>query len=190
MIVNQKSNRTLKLILCSLFAALIAIGALIQIPVPYMDYFTLQFLFVLFAGILLGPGLGAAAVIGYIAMGLIGLPVFAAGGGIGYVLRPSFGFLLGFAGAAFVTGWILSRIRIKKSWHYFAAVLCGFCVTYAIGLVYKYLILNFYLGQATPWSIVILSCFPLDIPGDLLLCIVAASVGKQMDKIRPRGGLA
>lgn len=46
--------QTKKLVLCSLFTALIAIGAFIQIPVPMMDYFTLQLLFVLLAGILLG----------------------------------------------------------------------------------------------------------------------------------------
>ena len=41
------STRVRRMTLCGLFSALIAIGAFIQIPVPFMDYFTLQFLFVL-----------------------------------------------------------------------------------------------------------------------------------------------
>ena len=61
-----------------------------------MDYFTLQFFFVLLAGIILGGKRGALAVGCYVALGLIGIPIFAAGGGIGYIFRPSFGYLLGF----------------------------------------------------------------------------------------------
>ena len=86
-----------------LFAALIAVGAFIKIDIPlplYTMHFTLQWLFVLLAGFILGKKLGALSVITYIIVGLAGVPVFAAGGGIGYVLRPGFGFLLGFILAA------------------------------------------------------------------------------------------
>ena len=58
-----------------------------------MDYFTLQFLFVLLAGRLLGPVNGTIAVAVYVAVGLAGVPIFAAGGGISYLFRPSFGYL-------------------------------------------------------------------------------------------------
>jgi biotin transport system substrate-specific component len=179
---KSKSNKTQKLVISGLFVALIAVGAFIQIPVPYLDYFTLQFLFVLLAGMLLGHKLGPAAVAAYVAIGLIGIPIFAAGGGIGYVLRPSFGYLIGFIVAAFTTG-ILLKKRNTKYWHYLVASLGGFIVTYAIGIVYKYFILNSYLGEATPWSLVFLSCFPLDIPGDLLLCILAAGIGKRLNQL-------
>ncbi|MEA4988261.1 MAG: biotin transporter BioY, partial [Anaerovorax sp.] len=73
--------KTKKLVLCSLFSALIAVGAFIQIPVPFMDYFTLQFLFVLLAGMILGSKLGMISVAVYVAAGLAGFPIFAAGGG-------------------------------------------------------------------------------------------------------------
>ena len=49
----MKQMTTAKLALCSLFTALIAIGAFLQIPLPNFDYFTLQFFFVLMAGMLL-----------------------------------------------------------------------------------------------------------------------------------------
>ena len=47
--MNTKTKKlsTVSMVLCGMFAALVAIGAFIQIPVPYMDYFTLQFFFVL-----------------------------------------------------------------------------------------------------------------------------------------------
>ena len=84
------------MVLCGMFAALVAIGAFIQIPVPYMDYFTLQFFFVLLAGLILGADKGAISVGCYVLLGLVGVPIFAAGGGIGYIFRPSFGYLVGF----------------------------------------------------------------------------------------------
>ena len=98
------------MILCALFAALIAVGAFIKIPVPVVP-FTLQYLFTMLSGLMLGSKWGLAAVGIYIALGLAGLPVFAQGGGIGYVLQPSFGYIIGFALGAFVTGLIAQKKR-------------------------------------------------------------------------------
>ena len=63
--------------MCSLFVALIVVGAFIKIPVPVVP-FTLQLLFTMMAGLLLGGKLGAVSVGVYILMGLLGLPIFAA----------------------------------------------------------------------------------------------------------------
>ena len=103
-------------------------------------------------------------------------------GGIGYVIRPSFGYLLGFIVAAFVTGFLAERLKSKSFSSYLAAALGGFVVTYAIGLTYKYCILNFVSDTPATWAMVFLSCFPLDMPGDLLLCAAAAFVGSRMNK--------
>ena len=73
------------MVLCAMFVALVAAGAFIRIPVG-TDVYTLQFLFTLLAGLLLGPRLGATAVATYILLGLVGVPIFASGGGPGYVL--------------------------------------------------------------------------------------------------------
>ena len=169
------------LVLCGMFTALTAIGAFIQIPVPYMDYFTLQFFFVLLAGIVLGGKKGAASVGCYVLLGLLGIPIFAAGGGIGYIFRPSFGYLLGFIAAAFVTGSICEK-RACNYRNYFLACLAGFVVTYGIGILYKYFILNYYADTPATLAVVLLSCFPLDMPGDFVLCMVAAGVGVTLRK--------
>lgn len=170
-------------VLCAMFTALVAVGAFIQIPVPYMDYFTLQFFFVLMAGILLGGKLGAISVGCYVLLGLMGVPIFAAGGGIGYVLRPSFGYLIGFIVAAFVTGTISRKMSISFL-HYFLSCLAGFAVTYGIGIFYKYFMLKYYIDTPQTLWIIFASCFPLDMPGDLVLCGLASLLGTHLTRIR------
>ncbi len=178
---------TYTLVLCSLFTALVAVSAFIQIPVPYMDYFTLQFGVVLLAGMLLGPKYGPLSVAVYVLLGLIGLPIFAAGGGFSYVLRPSFGYLLGFIAAAFVTGLVCQSGK-PGFVRYLLGALAGFGVTYLIGLTYKYCILNFYLHTPATWLVVLAACFPLDMPGDLLLCVLSALIGPRFYKWTARKG--
>jgi len=170
----MKKIKTIELVLCGLFTALTAVGAFIQVPVPGMDYFTLQFLFVLLAGMLLGSRLGAFSVLAYVLIGLVGFPIFAAGGGIMYVLRPSFGYLIGFIFTAFVTGKLVENLKITGIKKYLLAAFAGLFVCYAIGLTYKYFMLNLYVGEKTPVWLVFLDCFPLDLPGDILLSFLAS----------------
>ena len=84
-------SRTRNMVLCAMFTVLVAIGAFIRVPVPFVP-FTLQVLFTTLAGLILGPKLGAMSVTLYVALGLLGLPIFASGGGIGYVFQPTFGY--------------------------------------------------------------------------------------------------
>ena len=81
-------SKTKTLIYCSLFTALIAAGAFIKIPVPVVP-FTLQYLFTMLAGLLLGSKRGTISVVAYMLLGLAGLPIFSEGGGLWYVFKPS-----------------------------------------------------------------------------------------------------
>ncbi|HEX2190818.1 MAG TPA: biotin transporter BioY [Longimicrobiaceae bacterium] len=87
------------------FAAATAVGARLAIPLPGTPVpFTLQPLFVLLAGAVLGARLGAASQALYLAAGVAGLPVFAMGGGLAYLLGPTGGYLLAYPAAAFLAG--------------------------------------------------------------------------------------
>lgn len=99
---------TKDMIMCALFTALIAVGAFIKVPVPVVP-FTLQFLFTMLAGLIMGGRLGAISVGLYAVLGLVGLPIFAEGGGIWYVLKPSFGYIIGFALGSLVTGLMVEK---------------------------------------------------------------------------------
>ncbi|MGO5052711.1 biotin transporter BioY [Lachnospiraceae bacterium LCP25S3_G4] len=179
---NQRTVTTKELVLCALFTSLIAIGAFIQIPVPFMDYFTLQFLFVLLSGMLLGPKLGALSVTTYICIGLVGFPIFAAGGGIQYIFRPTFGYLLGFAATSYVVGFLCRNSQTTTFKRYFIIALIGMLITYLIGFTYKYFMLNLYIQETTSLWTIIFASLPLDIPGDTVLCILAALLANRLKK--------
>src|SRR3989441_10161283 len=95
------------------FAGLTWAGARIWVPLPFTPVpGTLQVLPVLLAGALLGARAGAASPALYLLSGVAGLPVFAlAGAGPGYMLGPTGGYLIGFVGAAYVTGSLLAGFR-------------------------------------------------------------------------------
>ena len=130
------------LAVCALFTTLTALGAYIKIPIPVLP-FTLQFLFVLLAGLLLGSKKGAASVGVYVLLGLSGVPVFTEGGGFWYILKPSFGYLLGFILAAYVTGKMSEHMEGLSFWKLMGICLVGLLIVYGAGMVYYYAICNY-----------------------------------------------
>nr|WP_321308014.1 biotin transporter BioY [uncultured Sphaerochaeta sp.] len=92
-----------RLLLTSLFSALIIVGAYLRFPLPPVPI-TLQTLFVLLAGFLGGPAVGLGSTAIYLLLGAIGLPVFSSGGGLGILLGPTGGFLFGLLPASFLAG--------------------------------------------------------------------------------------
>ena len=148
-----------------LFTALIAAGAYIKVNIPVQPFpmhFTMQFLFVLLAGFLLGAKKGAICVGIYLAVGLSGIPVFAAGGGPAYLIRPTFGFLLGFVFAAWITGKLSSlRLGAGTAWDLFSAFW---------GMMAYYV----------SWKLVVINCFLITVMEDFLLCVMAAFLAKRI----------
>jgi biotin transport system substrate-specific component len=164
---------------CAMFAVLIAVGAFIKIPIPVVP-FTLQFFFTMLAGIILGGRLGAISVGIYICLGLLGLPIFAEGGGIWYILKPSFGYLLGFCLATFVTGKLVERMKEITIPKCLAANFLGLLIVYAVGMIYYYIICNYVIMTPIALPPLVLYCFLLAVPGDICLCILAALLTKQL----------
>lgn len=175
----MRSSKTRDMILTAMFVTLIAAGAFIKVPVPVVP-FTLQYLFTMLAGLLLGGKRGFLAVCVYILLGLAGLPIFAQGGGIGYVLQPSFGYIIGFAIGAWVTGEIANSVGKPGYPRLLAANFAGLGIVYLVGMVYYYLISMFYLRTPIGVWTLILYCFILAVPGDIVLCVVGAFLGKRL----------
>lgn len=174
-----------EMVLCALFTALIAAGAFIRIPVPFLP-FTLQFLFTMMAGLLLGGRLGAVCVCIYAVLGLIGLPIFAEGGGFWYLLKPSFGYIIGFAVAAYVTGKLVEKSEKLTTGRILAANFAGLAIVYSIGMIYYYIICNFVIHTPIGLWPLFLYCFLLIVPSDILLCVVAAIIAKRLKPVLAR----
>lgn len=176
---TKKTTAARDLVYCAMFTVLIAAGAFIKIPIPVVP-FTLQFLFTMMAGLLLGGKLGAISVGIYMILGLIGLPVFAEGGGIWYLAKPSFGYIIGFCIASFVTGKMVEKMSNLTIPKYLLANFTGLIIVYGAGMIYYYIICNYVIDNPIGVWTLFLYCFILAVPGDIFLCIVAAYLAKRL----------
>ncbi|MCM3409699.1 biotin transporter BioY [Metabacillus litoralis] len=177
----MKKSSTVSLVTVSLFASLSAIGAFIKIPLPYVP-FTLQVLFVFLAGSLLGSKKGFQSQLIYVAIGLAGLPVFTQGGGIGYVLQPTFGYLIGFMAGAYVVGAIVERVSNPKIFHFIIANFAGLAVVYFFGVIYLYIALNTWMGFESSFAHAVMIGFVYSIAGDLVIAIIAGFLAVRLYK--------
>ncbi len=148
-------------------AGLTALGAFIRIPLPAIPL-TLQTAAVLLSGILLGPRLGALSQAAYVITGLAGAPVFAQGGGFGYVLNPTFGYLLGFVGGAAVTGALTGTWREASSLRLALSMCAGLAVIYAAGVSYLYWNLLVIQEKSLSFPAVVKIGLLVPLPGDIL----------------------
>jgi biotin transport system substrate-specific component len=155
-----------------MFVLLTSIGAYVSIeirnvtPVPI----TLQPLFVILAGAVLGPRAGALAMATYVLLGAAGAPVFA-GGRAGYVwlFSPSGGYLLAYPAAAFVVGLLAGRSA--GGLRLFGALTIGMALIYLGGLSQLWLMTRQDLGTVFLQSVV-----PF-LPGDLFkICLAWLTV--------------
>lgn len=163
----------------ALFVTLITIGAFIRVPIPVCP-FTLQLLFTTLVGLLLGPSKGALTVGLYVAMGLAGLPLFTAGGGPAYIFQPTFGYLLGFIAGAWVAGTIAGRPADWTRRRLLAAVYVNLAVVYAFGVAYTYAVSHYYAGAETGLWALFLYAFFVEIPGDVLVCLLAFYIARRL----------
>lgn len=144
--------------------------------------FTLQWLFVLLAGLLLGSKRAFYSVTTYLVIGLVGFPVFARGGGPAYLIRPTFGFLLGFAFAAYAMGKVCEILHSSKIRTWILAAAIGYVIYYGTGILYFYFITHFIVvtPNTVGWAAIFaVYCLPTMFP-DGLLCILAIMLAARL----------
>ena len=186
--LNRGRRVAAELAKCAIFVVLMIVSAFIKIPFPLVPL-TFQTVVAVLAGLLLGPLYGTAAVGVYIFMGLLGLPVFTSGGGFAYVVQPTFGYILGFAAAAFVAGALCGRgkaaqITLRGA---LLASVAGFLVNYIVGVPYFLLIWHFYMHNGGVWQAAVTYNL-IYMPKDLALCLLAGflawRVRPLLDRLR------
>jgi len=180
----SKRQSTLKLSIqditqIGMFTALTAIGAFISIPVGPVPI-TMQSFFVLLSGVILGSRKAMLSQIVYLLLGLAGLPIFAGfSGGLQTIIKPSFGFLLGYIVAAYCVGKITEK-KSSTTKHISLSVLAGTIIIYAVGLPYMYYVLNIMLSKNMNIMQILQMGMLLFIPGDTLKAITAVFVGRRL----------
>ena len=195
---QQRKNYLLTLTLIPLFTVLMCVSAQIRIPVPVIP-FTLQVTVAIMSGLLLGGKLGFLSQLLYLAMGLLGLPVFAGGGGLGYVFTGSFGYLVGFLFCALIGGLLADSLDRRTNGvrvpyiRILLISLIALLICYLFGIVYLYFLSNFYTGYAgTKYTFLTTLAFgSLPYIGkDIVLCILASELTRRLWRFRFRGTMS
>ena len=152
------------------FVALIAAGSWISIPLPPVPL-TLQTLFVLLAGVVM-KRYAVIPVTLYVLLGAMSLPIFHNGtAGLGVLLGPTGGFLIGFIPAALITGLAYEHESPK----YRVAGLIAACVTYlSAGVIWLS-----YSASVSVLQAILIGVAPFLI-GDTLKALAAYTIGKRV----------
>lgn len=176
MTTHRFDNRDLARI--AVFTAILAAFSFIRIPIGPVPI-TMQNLAVMLAGTVLGPWLGALAVLLFLALVLVGLPLLGGNGGFAVFVGPTAGYLLGFALGALIVGLIAHQGHRLTWWKTALACVCGgMLVPYLCGIPVTAAVLGQNIAN-TAWSA---AAF---VPGDIVKIVLATVITGALWKAYP-----
>ena len=182
----MKKFRALDLTLAGMFVALMAIGANIATIAPFLHVggvpITLQTFFAILAGAILGSRLGSIAMIVYMLVGIVGVPVFADFiGGPSIIFRPTFGFIISYIFTAFIIGKIVEK---KKSMAAFIiAALIGMAVNYLFGTNWMYYAYKFWAAAPDGFTYKMAWLWMVaPLPKDIVLAVLAGIMAHRLER--------
>lgn len=168
---------TLDMAYVAMFAAIIAVCSWISIPATVP--FTLQTFGVFLAVGVLGGKRGTMAVLTYLLLGMIGVPVFSGfAGGIGYMLGSTGGYIVGFIFTA-LTMWLMESLFGKKRWVLTFSMLLGILVCYVFGTVWFMWVYANNTGEIGWWTALLWCVVPYIIP-DVLKILLALTFCRKL----------
>ncbi len=171
-----RNEKVKNLALCAMFASLIAVCAWISIPMTVP--FTLQTFAVFVAASVLGGKLGTISALVYIAMGAVGVPVFAGfTGGYGVLIGPTGGYIVGFLGITAMV-WLTTGVFGDRLWTRAVGMAAGLLVCYAFGTGW-FMVAYGVKSGAIGFTAVLLKCvIPFIIPDIAKLTLALAVAGR------------
>ena len=167
-------------VLIAVFAALIAaLGLVPKFTLAFGVPITAQSLGIMLCGTVLGAKRGGAAALLFVVLTLAGLPLLAGGrGGLGLLSGPSVGFIIGFPIAAFVTGWVMERVKTNVlTSSFIASFMGGVIALYVPGVIGLALVLDKSLVAAFG----LVSAFLI---GDLVKVVICGFVTQAIYRAR------
>jgi biotin transport system substrate-specific component len=178
-------SRNQNLFLIALFAAFTCAAGFIRFPL-FPVPFTLQTLFVYLSGGLLGKKSGALSQVLFLILGLIGLPVFATGGGLGYVLQPTFGYLLSFPAAAWIVGRFCEKAGPSAKWHeLFIFQVPSLLLILGMGTLYLFFYLKWISGKTVSLISVALSGGAVFLPAETVKVLLSTALLMKLRRLTP-----
>ena len=177
--VTATKTKTYDMAYIAIFAVLIAICSWISIPLTVP--FTLQTFGVFMAVGVLGGKRGSLAVLVYILLGAIGVPVFAGfSGGLGILLNNTGGYIIGFLFSALLM-WAMEKLPGKKSVMQIVSMIAGLIVCYAFGTVW-FVIVYGRMNGPIGFTAALVSCVvPFIIP-DIIKIALAYVLSRKLRK--------
>ncbi len=172
-------SRTYDMAYVAVFAVLIAICSWISIPTAIP--FTLQTFAVFLAVTVLGGRRGTMAVVVYVLLGAIGVPVFAEFmGGLGIILQNTGGYLIGFIFAALVM-WLMERLCGRKLWVKAVSMALGMDTYYTLGTIWFMQVYMRTTGDVGLMTVLGWCVIPFVIP-DVVKSALALTLGNRLRK--------
>jgi biotin transport system substrate-specific component len=178
----RKLSITKNLTYTALMAVLIVLCSWITVPAPVP--FTLQTFGVFCAVGLLGGELGAAAVLLYLLMGVVGLPVFSGfSSGVGHLLGPTGGYIIGFLFSALVYG-LVTRLFGEKTLAAVIGMALGLLVCYAFGTAWFVYVYSRRVAAIGLMQAMGMCVFPFLIPDGVKIACAVLLVSRLRRRIR------
>lgn len=170
--------KTKNLILYSLFAAMTAVLSQISLILPFTPVpVNLAMLSVFMSGAMVGSKGGAVSQIVYVILGAIGIPVFAKlSAGVGIILGPTGGYIIGYIASAYITGYIIEKTG-KGFISYIFAMAIGLIACYLLGTIWFMIITGTMIYKALTLCVI-----PF-IPGDMLKILAGSFLASRLNPI-------
>lgn len=187
-----KKITTLELTYSAIFICLMAIGANITFWFPFLAItigsvsvpLSLQTFVSTLAGLFLGKRVGTFAMLGYILLGLIGVPVYAQMQAGPYILISyTGGFLISFIFVAYISGWLAEKMTVSSMKTTTIISWIGVLVNYLIGVSYMYIAMNTWLGLTINYQTAWLSMIPFLVKDAALGFIAALVINKVISRV-------
>ena len=181
----KPKRRAREVALIALFVAITVVFGFIKIPMQPVAM-SLLTLATALAGCFLSPLSAALSQIIYVVMGLIGIPVFTAGGGPAYVLQPSFGFLLFLPFMAAGISFVVRHDRFLPAkarflWRHFASLFISL-LQLLFGTFYYYILYKYYMNSDLTLAAAFMSCFVLFIPTAIIKSVLSVALFDMLKK--------
>lgn len=179
--MKKKKITVRDICLIGVFAAIIAVLSQISIPLPYGVPFTLQTFVVPLAGVILGARRGMISAALYVALGAVGLPVYAGfSGGIGFLVGLTGGFIWAFPFMAFFAGFGVQKGTLR--WR-IGGLLLAILVVYGAGLI------QFMFVTGSSLLVSLVACVLPFLPLEAVKAVLVGTVGVKCRQLLEKNGL-